>query len=159
MNHKAIYPGTFDPITNGHIDLIKRASKLFPSLVVAVAENQAKKPFLPLASRLEIIKEVLAPISNVSVLSYSSLLVDLARKEKAHVILRGLRSSKDFEFEFELAGMNRNLAKDIETLFMTPSEEFMFVSSSFVRELASFDGDISPFVPPAVLKVMQSKKG
>ncbi|MCA0404442.1 MAG: pantetheine-phosphate adenylyltransferase [Proteobacteria bacterium] len=159
MNFKAIYPGTFDPITNGHIDLIKRASKLFPSLIVAVAENRAKKPFLTLASRLEIIKEVLVPIPNVSVLSYSSLLVDLARKEKANVILRGLRSTKDFEFEFELAGMNRNLAKDVETLFITPSEEFMFVSSSFVRELASFDGDISPFVPPAVLKVMQSKKG
>ncbi len=156
---KAIYPGTFDPITNGHVDVITRASKLFDSLVVAVAENEPKHPFFSLETRIACVKEALQHLPDVTVLGFRELLIDFVRKQKGQVILRGLRAASDFEYEFQLAGMNRKLADDIETLFLTPSEACMFISSTLVREIAVLNGDISQFVPPVVLDVLEQQKG
>ena len=150
MKSKAIYPGTFDPVTNGHVDIIGRAAKIFPELIVAVATNKAKKPFLPLETRIRLLQETLADLPSVQVMGFDNLLIDFAQEQKATVILRGLRAVSDFEYEFQLAGMNRKLYQNIETIFLTPSEHAMFISSSLVREIANLDGDISQFVPPCV---------
>lgn len=158
MEHKAIYPGTFDPITNGHVDIISRAARLFPKLIIAVTSNGNKKPYLPLSTRIALIEEAASALTNVSVLSFDTLLVDFARKQKATVILRGLRAVNDFEYEFQLAGMNRKLAEEIETLFLTPSEQLLFISSSLVREISSLGGDVSSFVPAAVVRALDDRR-
>lgn len=154
---KAVYPGTFDPITRGHEDLIRRASRLFGEIVVAIAENRNKAPFFSLDERVEIAREVLADLPGVRVEGFSSLLIDFAARHEAHIVLRGLRVVSDFEYEFQLAGMNRNLKPDIETIFMTPSDQYMFISSSMVREVARLGGDVSPFVHPLVMQRLNAK--
>lgn len=154
---KAVYPGTFDPITRGHEDLVRRATKLFDEVIVAIAENRNKAPFFSLDERVGLAREVLADIPGVRVEGFSSLLIDFADTHRANVVLRGLRAVSDFEYEFQLAGMNRNLKPDIETIFMTPSEQFMFISSSMVREIAELGGDVSPFVHPLVMKRLSEK--
>jgi pantetheine-phosphate adenylyltransferase len=150
MSPKAIYPGTFDPITNGHIDIITRATKLFPEVVVAIANNEVKKPFFSIEQRIKLVEEACVDIPGVKVVGFDSLLIHFAKEQKASVILRGLRAVSDFEYEFQLAGMNRKLSKSIETLFLTPSEHFMFISSTLVREIAALGGDVSEFVPRVV---------
>lgn len=157
MYKKAIYPGTFDPVTNGHIDLIQRAAKIFPQLVVAVASNSAKSPFLPLHTRIALLEEALIDTPEVQVLGFDTLLIDFVASQNANVLIRGLRAVSDFEYEFQLACMNRKLAKDIETVFLTPSEHLMFISSTLVREIASLNGDISQFVPPCVVTALKKK--
>ncbi len=157
MNQKVIYPGTFDPVTNGHIDLITRAAKLYSELVVAVAINKMKEPFFPLKQRLELVRKATSHLPNVSVVGFDCLLIDFVKQQNAGIILRGLRAVSDFEYEFQLAGMNRKLSKDIETVFLTPSEEFMFISSSLVREIAALDGDVSQFVPKAVSEALKNR--
>ncbi len=158
MKLKAIYPGTFDPVTNGHIDIITRAATLFPELIVAVASNTAKRPFLPLQTRIELVQQAVCHLPGVSVMGFDNLLIHFAYEQQAGIILRGLRAVSDFEYEFQLAGMNRKLSKQIETLFLTPSEESMFISSTLVREIAVLGGDISEFVPSGVVKVLQKMK-
>lgn len=155
MYKKVIYPGTFDPITNGHVDIIKRAAKIFPEVIVAVAINKVKKPFFTLEQRISFIQTALSDIENLSIQGFDSLLIDFAKKQQANVILRGLRAVSDFEYEFQLAGMNRKLCKDIETVFLTPSEDSMFISSSLVREIAALSGDITKFVPACVAKALR----
>lgn len=156
-NYKVIFPGTFDPITNGHVDLVERASKMFAQVVVAVAENARKQPHFDIATRVKLAQEVLKPIKNVEVCGFSTLLVDFVKEKGAKAIIRGLRAISDFEFEFQLANMNRRLASDIETLFLTPAEQFSFVSSSLVTEISALGGDVSTFVPAAVLKLLNEK--
>ncbi len=153
----AIYPGTFDPITNGHTDIVRRAARLFDKVVVAVALNAGKEPACTLERRVELAETVLAEFDNVKVKSFSGLLVDLARQENAEVILRGLRAVSDFEHEFQLAGMNRRLAPDIETMFLTPAERYTFTSSSLVRNVAANGGDISSLVHPVVEAALKDK--
>ena len=154
MNIAAIYPGTFDPITNGHIDLVGRAARMFDRVIVAVAENSNKAPLFSLNERVELARESLADISGTEVLGFDTLLIDCARAAGASVILRGLRAVSDFEFEFQLAGMNRHLGPDIETMFLTPSEQYAFISSSMIREIARFGGDVSAFVPERVMTAL-----
>jgi pantetheine-phosphate adenylyltransferase len=149
---KAIYPGTFDPITRGHEDLVRRAARLFDHVIVAIADSRTKKPFFDLDERVEMAKEVLASCSNVEVVGFSCLLMDFVRQHKARIILRGLRAVSDFEYEFQMAGMNRQLYPDVETIFLTPSEQYMFISATIVREIASLGGDVSPFVNPLILQ-------
>ncbi|HEX7404108.1 MAG TPA: pantetheine-phosphate adenylyltransferase [Usitatibacter sp.] len=156
---RAVYPGTFDPITNGHEDLIQRASRLFGHVVVGVAHSQAKRPFFSLDERVSLASEVLAPYKNVSVLGFSGLLSQLVKEQSATVILRGLRAVSDFEYEFQLAGMNRVLAPGVETLFLTPSDKYLFLSATIVREIAVLGGDISAFVHPLTAQRMQVKIG
>lgn len=156
---RAVYPGTFDPITNGHEDLIQRASRLFGHVVVGVAHSQAKRPFFSLDERVSLASEVLAPYKNVSVLGFSGLLSQLVKEQSAAVILRGLRAVSDFEYEFQLAGMNRVLAPGVETLFLTPSDKYLFLSATIVREIAVLGGDISAFVHPLTAQRMQVKIG
>lgn len=158
MNQKVVYPGTFDPITNGHIDIITRSSKLFSEIIVAVAQNHAKLPFLSLEKRVSLAEETLKHLPNVSVKGFSNLLIHFVEEQNAHIILRGLRATTDFEYEFQLAGMNRMLSKKIETIFLTPSEELIFISSTLVREIALLGGDISKFVPPNVLLAIKARK-
>ncbi len=146
----AIYPGSFDPITNGHIDLINRASKLFDEVIVGITQNSKKSAFLSIDQRIDITKETLSGINNIKVMSFNTLLVDFANSQNAQVILRGLRAVSDFEYEFQLSGMNKHLNPTIETLFMTPAEQYANISSSLVREILSLDGDISHFVPKSV---------
>lgn len=150
MNITAIYPGTFDPITNGHLDLIHRASKLYPKVIVAVAESRGKLPLFSLAERVALIEAVVAEFSNVEVIGFNNLLVDCAKSHGASVIIRGLRAVSDFEYEFQLAGMNRRLSPEIETVFLTPAEQYEFISSSMIREIAKLNGDVSSFVPDRV---------
>ena len=145
-----VYPGTFDPLTRGHEDLVRRAARVFDRVVVGVADSEAKNPFFPAAERIAMARDVLAPFDNVEVLGFSSLLMDFVRAQGAKIILRGLRAVSDFEYEFQMAGMNRHLYPDVETLFLTPSEQFTFVSATIVREIAKFGGDISHFVHPDV---------
>ena len=144
------YPGTFDPITNGHSDLVERASKLFDRVIVAVAESPKKRPLLPLEQRVELTKQALAHLNNVEVVGFSGLLAEFLRKHDANVILRGLRAVSDFEYEFQLANMNRKLAPEAESLFLTPDEHLSFISSTLIREIASLGGDVAEFVHPAV---------
>lgn len=153
----AVYPGTFDPITNGHQDLVKRAARLFDRVLVAVARQSAKDAVFGLAQREGLAREVLSDLANVSVISFDGLLMEFARSQGAQVVLRGLRAVSDFEYEFQLAGMNRRLAPEIETLFLTPAEQYTFISSSLVREIARLGGDVSEFVHPAVQTALQDK--
>ncbi len=146
----AIYPGTFDPITNGHIDLIQRAAKLFDKVIVAIASNSKKNPRFSLEKRIELAQQVLVNCPNVSVKGFEVLLVDFAREEKANILIRGLRAVSDFEYEFQLASMNRKLAPEIESVFLMPADEYSFISSSLVKEVATLGGDISSFVHPLV---------
>jgi len=154
-----VYPGTFDPITNGHEDLIQRASRLFENVVVGVAHSQAKRPFFSLEERVAIATEVLKPYANVKVKGFTGLLSEFVREQNASVILRGLRAVSDFEYEFQLAGMNRRLAPGVETLFLTPSDKYLFLSATIVREIAVLGGDITSFVHPLTAQRMREKTG
>ncbi|WP_457673842.1 pantetheine-phosphate adenylyltransferase [Thiolapillus sp.] len=153
----AVYPGTFDPITNGHTDLVARASKLFGRVIVAVARDTAKATFCELDQRVELARLVLADFPNVEVVAFSGLLVKFCQARQAQVVIRGLRAVSDFEYEFQLAGMNRRLAPDVETLFLTPAEQYAFISSSLVREIARLGGDVAEFVHPAVQTALTEK--
>ncbi|HEY8119291.1 MAG TPA: pantetheine-phosphate adenylyltransferase [Methylophilaceae bacterium] len=157
MLKKAIYPGTFDPITLGHEDVVRRAARLFDEVIVAVAQSQSKRPLFALDERVALAAEVLKDCRNVRVVGFSGLLMQFAREEHAQVVIRGLRAASDFEYEFQLAGMNRNIYPEVETLFLTPSEQFMFISASLVREVALFGGDISKFVSPHVKQSIAEK--
>lgn len=159
MNIVAIYPGTFDPITNGHIDLAQRAARLFHKVIIAVAVNAGKSPLFSCEERVNLVSQALANQSNVEVVGFDNLLVDCARQNGASVILRGLRAVSDFEYEFQLAGMNRNLAPELETIFLTPAEKYLFISSSMIKAIAEFHGDISAFVPQVVQKQLDLKFG
>ena len=150
MNRTAIYPGTFDPITNGHHDLARRAASLFDRVIVAVAANPNKAPMFPLDARVDMARGVLHDLPNVKVVGYSGLTVEFARTNKAAAVVRGLRAVSDFEFEFQLANMNRHMVREIETVFLTPQEQFTFISSSLVREIAVLGGDVREFVDPIV---------
>lgn len=158
MKLKAIYPGTFDPVTNGHVDLIGRAAKIFPEIIVAVASNKVKLPFLPMETRIRLLEEAVSHLSGVLVIGFDNLLIDFALEQNAGIILRGLRAVSDFEYEFQLAGMNRKLSTQIETIFLTPSENSMFISSTLVREIALLKGNISQFVPPCVVRELQKAR-
>ena len=157
MNIAAIYPGTFDPITNGHIDLVGRAARMFSRVVVAVAENNNKKPLFCLEERVAMARETLSGIPNVEVLGFDTLLVNCAKYSGASVILRGLRAVSDFEFEFQMALTNRRLEPRIETIFLTPREDCIFLSSRIVKEVARLGGDVRPFVAPPVLEALRRK--
>jgi len=154
---KAVYPGTFDPLTRGHEDLVRRASTLFDSLILAIADSKAKRPFFTVEERIAMAKEVLGDVKNVEVTGFSGLLTEFVREQKARVVLRGLRAVSDFEYEFQLAGMNRNLYPEMETMFLTPSEQHMFISATLVREIAALGGDVSQFVHPVVAKRLKQK--
>ena len=156
MKTIAIYPGSFDPITNGHVDLIQRACKLFDEVLIAITQNANKTSLLSIDQRIEAVITSVKSINNTHVLSFNSLLVDFARDHNAQIIIRGLRAVSDFEYEFQLSGMNKRLNPRIETLFMTPSEEFANISSSLVREIFSLDGDISAFVPAPVETILHN---
>jgi pantetheine-phosphate adenylyltransferase len=155
----AVYPGTFDPITNGHIDLIKRATKMFEHVTVAVASNTSKKPLFNMNERVDMATEVLSGFKNVSVVGFDNLLVEFTKAHNASVILRGLRAVSDFEYEFQLAGMNRSLAPDIETIFLTTAEQCAYLSSSLVKEVARLGGDITKCVPKQVIAEIEQKLG
>ena len=157
MTTTVIYPGTFDPITNGHIDLVHRASKLFGRVIVAIAINPSKAPTFTLDERVALAEKTLAGLNNVEVCGFEGLLIDVARDKGANVILRGLRAVSDFEHEFQLAGMNRKMDPEIETLFLTPAEQYTYISSSLVREIASLGGDVSEFVAPCVAQALKAK--
>jgi len=156
MQSTAIYPGTFDPITNGHVDLIQRASRLFSKLIVAVAENPDKQSLFPLNKRVELAEAVLANQPRVEVCGFTQLLIDFTKQCGATVIVRGLRAVSDFEYEFQLAGMNRQLAPDIETVFLTPAEQYAYLSSTLVKEVAKLGGDVAPFIHPTVVSALKS---
>lgn len=157
MNITAVYPGTFDPITNGHTDLIQRAARLCERVIVAVAANPTKQPVFGLEQRVTMAAEALADIGNVEVCGFDSLLINFARERGASVIVRGLRAVSDFEYEFQLASMNRRLAPEVETLFLTPAEKFAYISSSLVREIAALGGDVSAFVPAQVVAALNNR--
>jgi pantetheine-phosphate adenylyltransferase len=153
----AVYPGTFDPLTRGHEDLVRRASGLFDKLVVGVADSKNKNPFFSLEERLSIAEEVLGHYSNVEVKGFAGLLKEFVRENNARVIVRGLRAVSDFEYEFQMAGMNRYLLPDVETMFLTPSDQYQFISGTIVREIAQFGGDVSKFVFPSVERWLKGK--
>ena len=157
MTTLAVYPGTFDPMTLGHLDVVRRAARLFDRVVVGVADSRAKKPFFTFDERVEMAREIVAIYPNVEVTGFSGLLADFLRAIEADVILRGLRAVSDFEFEFQMAGMNRKLHPEVETLFVTPSDQYMFISSTIVREIAGFGGDVAPFVPPLVAERIRAQ--
>ena len=161
MRYKtAVYPGTFDPVTFGHIDLLERAARVFDRVIVAIAESPSKEPLFSLAERIELTKLSISPeITNLEVVGFDNLLADFVMDINAGVILRGLRAVSDFEYEFQLASMNRHLAAKVETLFMTPAEEYSFISSSLVKEIARLDGDVSRFVSKNVLAALKDKFG
>jgi pantetheine-phosphate adenylyltransferase len=150
MKRIAMYPGTFDPITNGHHDLVRRAASIFDRVFVAIAANPNKSAMFPLEARVELARRVLHDLPNVEVVGYSELTVEFARKHSVSVVIRGLRAVSDFEFEFQLANMNRHLAREIETVFLTPQEQFTFISSTLVREIAVLGGNVAEFVHPIV---------
>jgi pantetheine-phosphate adenylyltransferase len=153
----AVYPGTFDPLTSGHEDLVKRASSLFERVIIGVAESRTKHPMFSLTERVNIAREVLTGYPNIEIHGFDCLLMDFMRQHGASVIMRGLRAVSDFEYEFQMAGMNRNLYPDVETVFLTPSDQYMFVSATMVREIASLGGDVSKFVPKQVQQRLASK--
>jgi pantetheine-phosphate adenylyltransferase len=157
MNHKAVYPGTFDPITLGHEDLVRRAARLFDVVIVAVADATAKRPFFTRDERVAMAREVLKDLKNVEVVGFSGLLMKFVEQHHARVVIRGLRAASDFEYEFQLAGMNRGMYPDVETLFLTPGEQHMFVSATIVREISTMGGDVSKFVPPHVAERLKVK--
>jgi len=154
---RAVYPGTFDPLTRGHEDLVRRAATVFGALIVGVADSRAKRTFFTLHERVEMAREVLADLKNVQVTGFNGLLIDFIRQHDARVVLRGLRAVSDFEYEFQLAGMNRSLYPDFETMFLTPSEQHMFISATLVREIALLGGDVAKFVHPLVGKKLTAK--
>ena len=157
LDHRvAIYPGTFDPITLGHEDLVRRASKLFDKLILAIAESPAKRPLFDLAERVSLAREILGDIKNVEIVGFNTLLMNFVHDRGAKVILRGLRAASDFEYEFQMAGMNRSVYPEVETLFLTPGEQHMFISSTMVREIARLGGDVSKFVQPCVEKRLRA---
>lgn len=158
MSSRAMYPGTFDPFTNGHNDLVRRASRIFDKVVVAIAANPNKAPLFPLEQRIQLVREVVADLPNVEVAGYTGLTVDFAVRHGLNVMMRGLRAVSDFEFEFQLANMTRHLSPDIETVFMTPKENFTFISSTLVREIAVLGGDVSEFVHPAVAAELRKQR-
>ena len=155
MPASILYPGTFDPITNGHADIVRRASRLFDRVVVAIAANPGKAPAFSLETRVALAQATLKDIPKVEVCGFAELTVEFAHKQGISAILRGLRAVSDFEFEFQLAAMNRHLGPDVETIFMSPAEQFTFISSSLVREIASLGGDVSRFVHPAVMQELR----
>jgi pantetheine-phosphate adenylyltransferase len=157
MSISALYPGTFDPITNGHHDLIRRAASIFGRVVVAIAANPSKAPLFSLDERVDLARRVLADISNIEVMGYSGLTVKFAQEHGLAVMVRGLRAVSDFEFEFQLATMSRQIAGQVETVFLTPTEQFSFISSSMVREIALLGGDVSRFVPPVVEEALKQR--
>lgn len=157
MIRRAIYPGSFDPVTNGHLDVIDRARKLFDEVIVAVAHNDQKDPLFPLDDRLRLIKGALGKIKNVEVAPLNGLLVDFARARKATAVIRGLRAISDFEFEFQMALMNRKLDSTVETIFLMPKEEYTYLSSRIVKEIARLGGDVAAFVPKPVAKALATK--
>ncbi len=154
---RAVYPGTFDPLTLGHEDVVKRAAKLFSEVILAIAESSAKRPLFSIDERVQIATELLRPVANVRVVRFGGLLTEFLKQHDANVILRGLRAVSDFEYEFQMAGMNRKLLPNVETVFMTPSDNYMFVSASIVREIATMGGDVGQFVSPLVVQKMQDK--
>ena len=154
---KVVYPGTFDPFTRGHEDLVRRAAKLFDQVVVGVAASAGKGPYFTTDERVGMARDVLSGYRNVEVVPFSSLLMEFVQAQGARAILRGLRAVSDFEYEFQMAGMNRNLYPEVETLFLTPSEQYMFISATIVREIARFGGDVSAFVSPAVLARLNAR--
>lgn len=154
---KAVYPGTFDPLTRGHEDLVRRASRLFDNLVLGIADSSAKRTFFTLQERIDIAREVLADVKNLSVVGFKGLLTEFVRQQDARVVLRGLRAVSDFEYEFQLAGMNRALNPEFETMFLTPGEQHMFISATLVREIATLGGDVSKFVDPIVRAKLAAK--
>lgn len=156
-SNRVVYPGTFDPMTNGHLDLIERAARLFDHVIVAIAASEKKKPLFPLEQRVALAQAAVAHLPNVEVKGFDKLLAFFCQDQKANVLLRGLRAVSDFEYEFQLANMNRNLDKTIETVFLTPSEHLSFISSSLVREISSLGGDVTPFVPANVLVALREK--
>ncbi len=159
MRNIAVYPGTFDPLTNGHSDLVGRAARLFDEVVVAVARDTAKQPVCDIDQRVALAWRVFASIPNVRVEPFSGLLVEFCRSIGANLVIRGLRAVSDFEYEFQLAGMNRRLASEIETIFLTPAEQYAFISSTLVREIVALGGDVSEFVHPEVKRVLEEKHG
>jgi len=158
MKRNAVYPGTFDPITNGHQDLVRRAATIFDRVVIAIAANPGKTPLFSLAERIELANRVIEGLPNVEVKGYTGLTVDFAREHGLDVILRGLRVVSDFEFEFQLANMTRHLSREIETVFLTPQEQFMFISSTLVREIALLGGNVTEFVHPLVAAELRKKR-
>ena len=158
MNRNAVYPGTFDPITNGHQDLVRRAASIFDRVIVAIAANPNKAPMFTLETRVDLARRVLGDLSNVDVVGYSGLTVEFAREQGASVVIRGLRAVSDFEFEFQLANMSRHLERDIETVFLTPQEQFTFISSTLVREIAMLGGNVSEFVHPIVESELKKRR-
>jgi pantetheine-phosphate adenylyltransferase len=158
MNRHAVYPGTFDPITNGHQDLVRRAASIFDRVIVAIAANPHKAPMFSLEQRVNLAARVLGDLPNVEVMGYSGLTVDFARKHNLSVVVRGLRAVSDFEFEFQLANMSRHLSREIETVFLTPQEQFTFISSTLVREIAVLGGDVHEFVHPIVAEELRKHR-
>lgn len=156
-NRLALYPGTFDPMTRGHEDLVRRAAALFETLLVGIAESPAKRPFFTLEERVDIAHEVLADIPNVEICGFNTLLMNFVHEKGAKIIVRGLRAASDFEYEFQMAGMNRVLFPEVETIFLTPGEQYMFVSATMVREIARLGGDVSKFVHPGVARRLAMK--
>ncbi|ALS33821.1 MULTISPECIES: pantetheine-phosphate adenylyltransferase [Pseudoalteromonas] len=159
MKITAIYPGTFDPLTNGHTDLIQRASKMFDTVILAIAHNPSKQPCFNLDERVALANTLLSHIDNVKVIGFSGLLADLARDHNANVLIRGIRAVSDFDYEFQLANMNRRLNPDLESVFLTPSERNSFISSTLVKEVARHNGDVSEFVDPIVMAALNKKLG
>jgi pantetheine-phosphate adenylyltransferase len=153
----AVYPGTFDPMTSGHEDLMRRGSTLFERLILAVAAGHHKKTMFSLAERLEMAQEVASKYTNIEVVSFDGLLSEFVRQRGGKVVVRGLRAVSDFEYEFQLAGMNRHLMPEVETVFLTPSDQYQFVSGTFVREIATLGGDVSKFVSPSVLERLRRR--
>jgi pantetheine-phosphate adenylyltransferase len=157
MGRKAIYPGTFDPITLGHEDLVRRAARLFDEVVLAVADSRSKRPMFTLAERIDLARAALADVSNVTVVGFSGLLMHFVREQGAKVVLRGVRAVSDFDYEFQLAGMNRKMHPEIETVFMTPGEQHMFLSATLVREISILGGDVEKFVSPEIARRLKVK--
>jgi pantetheine-phosphate adenylyltransferase len=153
----AVYPGTFDPVTNGHQDLVRRAASIFDRVVIGIAGNPNKAPLFSLEERVELARRVLADIDNIEVMGYSGLTVDFAREQNCGVVIRGLRAVSDFEFEFQLANMSRHLSRDVDYIFLTPQEQFTFISSTLVREIALLGGDVSEFVHPIVEEALKER--
>ena len=155
----AVYPGTFDPITHGHTDLVSRAAQVFDHVIVAIAESPHKTPFFSLEKRIELAQSQLGDLNNIEIVGFSNLLVEFVQEKGAKVIVRGLRAVSDFEYEFQLASMNRNLCEDVETMFLTPDEKYGFISSTLVREVARLDGDVSQFVGTEIESALKKEFG
>lgn len=157
MNKKAVYPGTFDPMTLGHEDLARRAARLFDHVVLAVADSKTKRPLFTLAERIDMAREALSDVKNVTIEGFSGLLMQFVIAHDARVVLRGVRAVSDFDYEFQLAGMNRKMHPEVETVFMTPGEEYMFLSATLVREISVMGGDVSQFVSPVIAARLKAK--